>query len=318
MPNTDAILRNLAQRRLLVVTGKGGVGKSAIAAALALHFGRLGRRVLLLEVDPRENAHQMLDLPPSGGQIVEAGGGVWLQNLQPREVLDQIVRERVHLGVFSRRVLASPIYQQICEGMPGLRQLALVDHARRLTDGACGEARSSETGSVGHRFDLVVLDAPATGHGLSLLDAPRLVSEVITEGPIGAMAGELAALVRDRHSCGIVVVTLAEGMPVQETLELKAGLEDRLGRAPDLLVVNRLYPPAAEDGLPREQPRENTETRAARSLWHRRRAINDQELAHLDQVWRGPRIELPLLALGRGPELARRLGELLAASGESR
>ncbi len=309
MPTTAAVLRDLAQRRLLVVTGKGGVGKSAFAAALALHCGYLGRKVLLLEVDPRENAHQMLGLPPSSGEIAAAGDRVWLQNLKPRQVLDQIVRERVHLGVIARRVLASPIYQQICEGMPGLRQLALIDHARRLTDGGSREGE----------FDLVVLDAPATGHGLSLLDAPRLVSEVITEGPIGALAAELAELVGDADSCGLVVVTLAEEMPVQETLELAVAVEERLGRAPDLLVVNSLYPPLdpkvnrAGAGAIAGGDDDCADGCAARSLWHRRRAINDRELARLDGAWSGPRIELPLLPLGRGPELARRLATLLTA-----
>lgn len=298
---THAALDHLAQCRLLVVTGKGGVGKSALAAALALHCGRLGRKVLLLEVDPRENAHQMLGLPPSGGEIVAAGDGVWLQNMKPRQALDQIVREQMRLGVLARRILASPIYQQLCEGMPGLRQLAPIDHARRLTADGEGERNRDD------HFDLVILDAPATGHGLSLLDAPRLVAEVITEGPIGTLAAELARMVGDPDQCGVVVVTLAEEMPVQESVELAGALESRLGREPDLLIVNQLYPAV--------EPSEGSEPRpgTASFLWHQRRAINEQQLARLAREWSGPRVELPLLPVERGPKLARQLADLLVS-----
>ena len=308
MSTSANALRALVDRRLVVVTGKGGVGKSAVAAALALFCAGQGKRVLLLEVDARENACQMFGIPPSAGELIEAAHGVWLQNLKPRDVLDRIVRERVRLGVLAKKVLASPIYHQLTEGMPGLRQLALIDHARELT----------ASDSKEERFDLVILDAPATGHGISLLDSPRLISEVISDGPIGEMAQELAALVAEPEQCAVVVVALAEEMPVQETLELAAKLEARLGRGPELLAINGLYPEvtasAAGGGKKVLSKRSSTGTAAGdamRALWHRRREINERELERLERAWKGPHIELPLLPIERGPELARRLAAVL-------
>lgn len=312
----------LGHRRLVVVTGKGGVGKTAVAAALGSALAAAGRRVLVLEVEPRENAHQMLGLPPSGGEIVEAAAeNLHLQNLKPRQVLDEIVRDRVKVGMVARRVLASPIYHQLAEGMPGLKEVAMIHHALAST-------------AEGGGFDVVVLDAPATGHGVTLLAAPLLISEVIDSGPVGQLAGELAAFVADPERCGVVVVTLAEEMPVQEALELAAMLRERIGREPELLVVNGLYPPVADGageagreagagadaaaagggtgGRGGPDPSANDD---AERLWQLRRRVNERQLARLDRDWPGRRLELPLLPVDRGPDLVAALAARLAAGG---
>lgn len=274
-----------------MVTGKGGVGKTALTACLGRSLARRGRRTLVFEVDPRENLHQMLGVPPSGGEITEAGGGLFLQNLKPREVVDAIVRERLKLEVLTRRVLESPVYQHFAEGAPGLREVAILGHALRLIRGIGPR--------WGELFDTVVLDAPATGHGVTLLAAPRLLAEVIEKGPIGHLGRELAEFVADPERCGVVVVTAAEEMPVQEALELRASLRQRLGREPELLVVNGLYPEVPP--RPANSPEPSVE------LWRRRRRLNEAELERLDHGWDGPRVHLPQFPLDRGPQLVEAL-----------
>lgn len=285
-------------RQLVVVTGKGGVGKSAAAAALGRAMADAGRRVLVLEVDPRETAHEMFAVPPSGGRILEVASRLYVQNLRATQVLDELVAERLRIAALARRVLDSPIYRQFAESGPGLKELAVLGHALRLVTGEAREAPA---------VDIVVLDAPATGHGLALLAAPSLVAEVIERGPFGRLTRQVAALVEDPDRTAVVAVTLAEEMPVSEVLELGGRLEEQLGRGADLLIVNALYPPlppaqAAEPGDPLFE------------LWRRRRALNEAELARLAAAWKGPRVELPLLPHARGPrlvaELARRLREM--------
>jgi anion-transporting ArsA/GET3 family ATPase len=293
-----ALIEQLARRQLVVVTGKGGVGKTAIAATLGRSLAAARRRTLVVEVDPRENVHQMLGVPPSGGAIVQAESRLWVQNLKPRQVLDEIVRERLKLELLARRVLDSPVYHHFASGAPGLKELAILGHALRLLRGLGGLGTPE--------LDLIVLDAPATGHGVSLLAAPRLVSEVITSGPFSAMASELATLIADAEKCGIVVVTQAEEMPVEEALELRQALRQRVERDPELLVVNGLYPPPHP--VPGEQENELV------ALWRRRRELNERELARLKAGWQGPRIELPQLPLDRGPAL---LAALSRCFGES-
>jgi anion-transporting ArsA/GET3 family ATPase len=291
------LLERVARRRLVVVTGKGGVGKTIVSVMLGRLLADAGLRALVVEVDPRENAHQMLGIAPSGGEIVNAGGRLSLQSLKPRDVLDRLVREQVRIEMLARRVLASPVYQHFAEGAPGLKELAVFGHALDAANRG--------------RADVVILDAPATGHGLALLRAPIVVSEVIEHGPIGKMARELATFAADRERCSVVVVTTAEEMPVQESLELLAALETDLGRTPDGILVNALYPEltaADQAGAAAADP--------LLELWRARRAVNELELANLhDRVAEGvPIVTLPFVATQRGPALVATLVEAMRSA----
>ncbi len=284
------VLERLLQRRLIVVTGKGGVGKSAMTSVLGRSLARRGRRALVLEVDPRENLHQMLGVAPSGGAIVEVEPNFYLQNLKPRHVVDWVVEKQVRIKMIAKRVMRSPIYHRFVEGAPGLTEIAILGHALRL-------ARGELSGTPD--IDVVVLDAPATGHGVYLLTAPRLFAEAIGDGPFAQLAGEVADYVADPVASGVVVVTQAEEMPVQEALELRRALAERFGREPELLIANGLYPPAPEgDG-------EDELT----ALWRRRYQLNASQLERLDRQWAGPRIDLPLLPIDGGAELVAALGD---------
>jgi Mrp family chromosome partitioning ATPase len=291
-----ALADRLRRHQLVVVTGKGGVGKTTVSAALGRLLAADGRRVLLLEVDPRENLHHMLGVAPSGGEIVAAGPRLFLQNVQPVRVVEDLVRERLKVELLVKRVLASPVFQHFVEGGPGFKELAILIHAQRLVRAGAKDG-----------VDVVVLDAPATGHGVSLLAAPMLVSEAIPHGPVGHLAAELAAFVADATRCGIVLVTSAEEMPVQESIELIALVEERLHRAPECVVVNGLYPPVAA-GLAAPPA-----AAQAMELWRQRRATNERELARLAAAWSGPRYELPLLAFDRGPDVVAALEACLGA-----
>lgn len=298
---TRRLLDRLAELQLIVVTGKGGVGKTSLAAALGTLLAAAGRAVLLMETDPRESLHRLLDVPPSGGEIVQAGRGLWLQNLQPRRVLDDLVVERLKIGLLARRVLGSPVYQHFAEGAPGLKEAAVLGRALRLVEGH-GPRQL-------RRVDTVVLDAPATGHGVTLLQAPILVAEVIGSGPVHHMARDISSFLADPGRSGIVVVTLAEEMPVNETLQLVELLDGRLHRRPEAIVVNGLYPEADSGGDtgPGEEDR-------ALALWRRRRAINDTELARLRGAWDGPLARVPLLPIDPGPALAGALARHLGGT----
>jgi anion-transporting ArsA/GET3 family ATPase len=298
-PDQTNVIERLDRLQLLVVTGKGGVGKSTVTAALGAHLANRGRKVLLIEVDPRENLHQLLDTAPSGGEIVEAASNLWLQHLNPRELLDDLVKEKLKVGALARKVLESPVHLHFTEGAPGLKQTAVFGRALRMVEGhGPKELRQP---------DVVILDAPASGHGIAWMAAPQLISEVIPSGPIGKMAAEIAAFLADRERFGSIVVTTAEEMPVQEVLELIEAMSIRLDRRPELVVVNSVYPAA-----PKSRARDDDATR----LWIRRRQVNEKELARLAAGWDGPVAEIPLEPIDAGPVLVGVVGEHLTASFE--
>ncbi len=297
----ETVMERLERLQLQVVTGKGGVGKSVMTAALGRMLSAHGRRVLLVEIDPRENLHHLLDAPPSGGEIIKVGPTLFLQNLNPRSVLDDLVREKLKIGPLVNRVLDSPVYQHFAEGAPGLKHAGVFGRILRLLQGHTPRGIPTP--------DTILLDAPATGHGVSLMAAPQLVSDVIRSGPIGSMAADIAALMQDADRCGVVAVSLAEEVPVQETIELLQVLESRLQRRPEVLIVNALYPPLSDD-----QPGpgdEESSVDGAGALWARRRRVNQGELQRLEQHWQGPLVELPLLPIDPGPALVGVLGRHL-------
>lgn len=283
------LLDHLATRQLIVVTGKGGVGKTTIAAALGRLLAARGRRTLLLEIDPRESLHQLLGTEPSGGQIIKAGTRLAAQNLQARTVVEGLVREKLPIAALAKKVIASPVFQHFSEAAPGLKEMALLGYALRTVEG-----------HFRHKADVVVLDAPATGHSAAMLAAPLLLADAIGGGQLGVMAGELAAFIADPKRCGVVLAALAEEMPVQEALELVALLREKIGRPPELVVANALYPPVPSKSAARA-PR--AAAAATVDLWLQRRAVNERELARLGADWKGPLAEIPLLPLDRGPEL---------------
>ena len=286
-------LDRLAERQLVVVTGKGGVGKTTLTAVLGRLMARRGRRVLLLEVDPRESLHQALGTEPSGGEVVPAGAGLSIQNLQPGAVIEGMVREKVPIAYLAHKITQSPAFHQFVEGAPGLKETALLGHAYRVLQG-----------SHRPRTDLVIVDAPATGHSATMLAAPGLLAQASEGGHLGDMASDLAAFLADASRCGVVLATLAEEMPIQETLELIELLGTNLEIRPDFVVANGLYPVLAS------APGRGS----AKDLLRARRRMNESELDRLALAWDGPLLELPLLPLDRGPALVDALARLFEAA----
>jgi len=288
--------------QLIVVTGKGGVGKTTVAAALARLLAARDRRVVLLELDAREPLHRFLDVPPSAGQPVAAGRHLHLLNLRPQAVLEALVRDRLKIAPLARAVTTSPVFRHFVDGAPGMKELAVLGHSLRLV-----------RHDVRPHADVVIVDAPATGHGVQLLAAPGLVTEAIGGGPLGRLAGQVAEFVGDAERTAVVVTALAEEMPVQEALEVFAMMRDRLGRTPDLVAANALYPP-----LPSPPPGWGTGDGGgvdqALELWRQRRAMNQRELERLTAVWRGPLARIPLFPESPGPALVTRVADVLAGA----
>jgi anion-transporting ArsA/GET3 family ATPase len=216
-------LPSLLDRDLVVVTGKGGVGKSTVAAALALAASRRGLRTVLAEVGGRVDA----------ARLVEAHG-VDAVSITPRDAMEEYLH--VQLPRAAGELLArSGTFAAFVEATPGMNEL--------LTIGKVWELAADRRRTPGaDPYDVVILDAPASGHGLALLGAPQTFSEAARVGPIHRQAGLIAATLADPAQTAVVAVTLAEEMPVNETLELRAALVERMGLDVSLVVANGIAP----------------------------------------------------------------------------
>jgi anion-transporting ArsA/GET3 family ATPase len=225
------LLDDLLSRRLVVLTGKGGVGKSVVGAALAVAARERGKRVLLVEVAAPVEAARLFGGPPSPGRETEALPGLFTVNLDPAAVMDEYVRHVVKLEMLVRRILGSPIYRRFFAAAPGLKELMVLGKIMVLEE---ARARLSQR----PQWDLVVVDAPATGHGLAFLKVPLAASAAVPVGPIGHNARRVLAMLRDPGRTALVVVAIPEEMAVVEAVQFHRLAAGEIGMEPAAIVLN--------------------------------------------------------------------------------
>jgi anion-transporting ArsA/GET3 family ATPase len=227
------LLDDLLRRRIVVLSGKGGVGKSVVGAALALAARDRGKRVLLAEVDAPTSVARLLGGKDAEG-IAEVLPGLSTTNLVPREVMDEYVRETARVDLIARKILASPVYHRFFAAAPGLSELMVLGKLMVLDEERTGWARQP-------RFDLIVVDAPATGHALSFLKVPVAASNAVPVGPVGHNARRILAMLRDPERTALVVVAVPEEMAVVEAVELTASARKDPGMETRAVVLNACH-----------------------------------------------------------------------------
>jgi anion-transporting ArsA/GET3 family ATPase len=233
----------LLDRRLVVFTGKGGTGKSTLSAALALAASKRGKRVLVCEVTARERVSEMLGRPASGPQIHELLPNLYSVHVRPPEAMREYALMILRYETLYNLVFENKVVRYFLTAAPSLAEIVMLGkvywHA----------AREMERGRP--RWDLVVLDAPATGHGLTLLTVPDVFLSIVSEGPLARDMREMQALLKDPARCRTCIATLPEEMPANEAIELHRAL-DRHGLPQGALFLNGVF-------APRFTPQERTQ-----------------------------------------------------------
>ncbi len=228
----------LLDRPLVVVTGKGGVGKSTVAAALGLVAAGRGLRTIIAEVAARDDISRVLDPERHRGAVFaerELAPGLHHISIDPQRAMQEYLVDQLPSRAIADVLNGSSTFGVLVAATPGLRELLTIGKVWEL-------AQPGRRTPGASPYDLVILDAPATGHGVAILEAPSTFAQAARVGPIARQGRTIATMLSDPAQTAIVAVSTAEETPVTETFALREALLARLGLDTSLVIVNRVLP----------------------------------------------------------------------------
>jgi anion-transporting ArsA/GET3 family ATPase len=230
-----AVPSRILDKRLIFVTGKGGVGKSTVATALGLVAARRELRTIVVELQNQERVQDAFQSDGTSAQHfveVELAPHLFTISIDPQHAMEEYLRVKV--GPLGHALSSSRLFQAFTMATPGMRELLSIGKVWELA-----QLQRRTRGAA--PYDLVVVDAPATGHGVGVLKTPRTFAEIARVGPIAHQAGHIATTIADRNFTAIVAVATPEEMPVNELFTLREALDQEQLEL-DLTVVNAIYP----------------------------------------------------------------------------
>ena len=284
-----------SQARVLIVAGKGGVGKTTVTAALARMAARAGLTTLIVEVEGKSGLASAFGhrQPLTYDEVVLAAGGgpdgaadVRARTLTPDDALLEYLEDH-GMRRISRRLVATGALDVVATAVPGIKDILVLGKVKQLERGGTA--------------DLIVLDAPAAGHAVTFLLSARSLLDAVKVGPIQTQAQDVLSLLTDPARCQVLLVTLPEETPVNEVVETAFKLEDRVGVKLGPIVVNGLYP--QRPGLDVDPATDGVSLRdgeadilAAAAHFRRQRvALQEEQTARLAEALPLPQIHLPFL-----------------------
>ncbi len=310
--DTLAVVSKVFDKHLLFVTGKGGVGKSTSAVALGLLAARRGLRTIVAELSSQERVQRLFSHEAALFREEQLAENLYTISIDPQHAMEEYLRVKV--GALGHALSSSRLFAAFAMATPGMRELLSIGKVWEL-------AQLQRRTRSGRPYDLVIVDAPATGHGLALLRTPRTFASIARVGPIAHQAHTIAETIADRRLTGVVAVATAEEMPVNETITLYRALQED-GLDLDAVIVNALYPLRFGENELNEltgalqrtrSPRSRSALRAALSE-HARALHQREQRDRLRAEVNGRLLDLPYVFAERlGPD---QLGALASALGE--
>ncbi len=232
-----AVLTRFLDNRFVIVSGKGGTGKSTVCAAIAMAVARRGRRVLIAELNVRPQVPRIFGVEPPGytpGPLFE---GIESVNIVPAEAMQEYGVMKLKFRRLYRIVFENEVMRRMVRMIPGLNELLILGKLMNM---------ESETIDRGRRprWDMIVVDAPATGHGVSMFRLPQVILDTVSSGPLAEDSRRILELLHDEKRSSFNIVSLPEEMAVREAAELAEKLKRVLKIPPGFLFMNAVWPRA--------------------------------------------------------------------------
>jgi anion-transporting ArsA/GET3 family ATPase len=224
----------MREARVLFVTGKGGVGKTTVSAALGLDAAHHGLRTLIVETASDGSLAQIFDQRSLGTTPHQLDAGLFGVRIDPRKLVEDYFTRLLRVPWLADRLLSSSTFSALTAAAPGITEFLLLERILEWLDPGFMRRR--------RRYDLIIVDGPATGHALKLLRTPRNITTMVPAGPLARTAARLLTLLGDPQRATVVLVSLAEEMAVRETLETHATLTSDLMLHVARPIVNRIFP----------------------------------------------------------------------------
>jgi anion-transporting ArsA/GET3 family ATPase len=218
----------LLDRKLVFVTGKGGTGKTTVASALALLVASRGKKVLICEMDGKGELSGYYEVPPTAFKEKEVQPGLFAMTMDTEASLREYLKLQLHVPVIGRIGPVAKAFDFLATAAPGVKEIITVGKI-------CWEVR-------GGNWDMVVVDAPATGHIVGQLAAPQAVNGLVRVGLIRTQTDWMLDMLSDPSITGLLAVCTPEEMPVTETIELAVRIREETTVELAGVVVNRVLP----------------------------------------------------------------------------
>ncbi|MBV70242.1 MAG: ATPase [Myxococcales bacterium] len=223
-------------KRFTLITGKGGVGKSTLAAVLALVSAKRGHKTLVCELNTHERVSRLLGHEPAGSSIKKLEDNLWSVNINPSEAMQEYGLMKLKFRAFYRLVFENPLVGALVRFIPGINDLLMLGKAFNH------EREVDQNGQP--VWDRIIIDAPATGHSLTFFTLPKVIMNAVPSGNMHRESHDMWSLLADPARCGIHLVSLPEELPIQETMELFSALTEDIQLPVSTVFLNQVPAPA--------------------------------------------------------------------------